>query len=493
VAAHQRRQRRLQEDEHADRRVDGEEAQSAERFKDDARVLRPGQAGPAASERQVDTVRYLDGVFEKLYDLCRRTPTSSSRPTTASCSARPATSATARSCTTSASRCRYLEGKTSADRARSLTFSRHSIHRIMSQEGLHPVVHRPLRRGQEHPRRATSPPVLRSAASNVEVLDGDEVRENLSKGLGFSKEDRDTNVRRIGFVANLLARTASCAITAAISPYRAGARRVRARKSHDARLRRDLRRGAARRPSRSATRRASTRRRAPARSSTSPASTIPYEAAEERPRSSCTARQESIERSPRQEDPRLPRVAQPGDPPRDGLSRHRNTVPGTIFRFRPGRFFEIRCQAHFFNFAPIAPKRALRARRRRRSDGGEVEKMCLAPYFKEPPWSKPEDRAWHRIPEVMNPAGSQGVLCLGGSVGRFNQLVGQADAAGTYTICTQGCAPQRTFSLNQIPQPTGAVAVAAGETWRFQCWFRDSQPGGPPTSNFTHARQLTFQ
>jgi hypothetical protein len=95
--------------------------------------------------------------------------------------------------------------------------------------------------------------------------------------------------------------------------------------------------------------------------------------------------------------------------------------------------------------------------------------------------------------QVMNPAGSQGVLCLGGSVGRFNQLVGQADAAGTYTICTQGCAPQRTFSLNQIPQPTGAVAVAAGETWRFQCWFRDSQPGGPPTSNFTHARQLTFQ
>ena len=40
----------------------------------------------------------------------------------------------------------------------------------------------------------------------VEILDGDEVRENLSKGLGFSKEDRDTNIRRIGFVANLLAR-----------------------------------------------------------------------------------------------------------------------------------------------------------------------------------------------------------------------------------------------------------------------------------------------
>ncbi len=55
---------------------------------------------------------------------------------------------------------------------------------------------------------------------HVEVLDGDEVRTHLSKGLGFSKEDRDTNVRRIGFVAKLLARAGACAITAAISPYK---------------------------------------------------------------------------------------------------------------------------------------------------------------------------------------------------------------------------------------------------------------------------------
>ena len=55
----------------------------------------------------------------------------------------------------------------------------------------------------------------------VEVLDGDEVRTNLSKGLGFSKEDRDTNIRRIGFVAHLLARNGVAVITAAISPYRA--------------------------------------------------------------------------------------------------------------------------------------------------------------------------------------------------------------------------------------------------------------------------------
>jgi len=54
----------------------------------------------------------------------------------------------------------------------------------------------------------------------VEVLDGDEVRTNLSKGLGFSKEDRDTNIRRIGYVARLLARNGVIAMTAAISPYR---------------------------------------------------------------------------------------------------------------------------------------------------------------------------------------------------------------------------------------------------------------------------------
>jgi adenylyl-sulfate kinase len=62
---------------------------------------------------------------------------------------------------------------------------------------------------------------LRARGRRVEVLDGDEVREHLSKGLGFSKEDRDTNIRRIGYVASLLARNGVIAITAAISPYRA--------------------------------------------------------------------------------------------------------------------------------------------------------------------------------------------------------------------------------------------------------------------------------
>jgi adenylyl-sulfate kinase len=60
---------------------------------------------------------------------------------------------------------------------------------------------------------------FRSQGFKVELLDGDEVRTNLSKGLGFSKEDRDTNIRRIGYVARLLARNGVIAITAAISPY----------------------------------------------------------------------------------------------------------------------------------------------------------------------------------------------------------------------------------------------------------------------------------
>src|SRR5213080_3984550 len=61
---------------------------------------------------------------------------------------------------------------------------------------------------------------LRKRGHRVEILDGDEVRTNLSKGLGFSKEDRDTNIRRIGYVCNLLARNGVIAISAAISPYR---------------------------------------------------------------------------------------------------------------------------------------------------------------------------------------------------------------------------------------------------------------------------------
>ncbi|MGE0884170.1 MAG: adenylyl-sulfate kinase [Blastocatellales bacterium] len=63
-------------------------------------------------------------------------------------------------------------------------------------------------------------PQLRARGVKVEVLDGDEVRTNLSKGLGFSKEDRDTNIRRIGYVSRLLSRNGVGVIAAAISPYR---------------------------------------------------------------------------------------------------------------------------------------------------------------------------------------------------------------------------------------------------------------------------------
>lgn len=61
---------------------------------------------------------------------------------------------------------------------------------------------------------------LGARGHKVEVLDGDVIRTNLSKGLGFSKEDRDTNIRRIGFVCHLLTRNDVVAIAAAISPYR---------------------------------------------------------------------------------------------------------------------------------------------------------------------------------------------------------------------------------------------------------------------------------
>src|SRR5438128_9335763 len=69
---------------------------------------------------------------------------------------------------------------------------------------------------------------LAERGRHAEVLDGDEVRTHLSKGLGFSKEDRDTNIRRIGYVARVVARSGGAAITAAISPYREVRDEVRA-------------------------------------------------------------------------------------------------------------------------------------------------------------------------------------------------------------------------------------------------------------------------
>ena len=64
-------------------------------------------------------------------------------------------------------------------------------------------------------------PLLRERGiTKLEKLDGDIVRTHLSKGLGFSKEDRDTNIRRIGWVAEVLTRNGVCVLASAISPYR---------------------------------------------------------------------------------------------------------------------------------------------------------------------------------------------------------------------------------------------------------------------------------
>jgi adenylylsulfate kinase len=64
-------------------------------------------------------------------------------------------------------------------------------------------------------------PQLRALGKRVEVLDGDVVRTHLSSGLGFSREDRDTNIARIAFVAQLLSRNGVVVLVAAISPFRA--------------------------------------------------------------------------------------------------------------------------------------------------------------------------------------------------------------------------------------------------------------------------------
>jgi hypothetical protein len=95
------------------------------------------------------------------------------------------------------------------------------------------------------------------------------------------------------------------------------------------------------------------------------------------------------------------------------------------------------------------------------------------------------------VPPVSMPGGSQGFLCLGGSVGRFQSQVGPVSAAGVYRISTDVSAGSQRFSLSSFPQPNGTVPVMAGETWSFQCWHRDVA-GGAATSNFSAGVSLTF-
>ena len=86
---------------------------------------------------------------------------------------------------------------------------------------------------------------------------------------------------------------------------------------------------------------------------------------------------------------------------------------------------------------------------------------------------------------TANPGGSEGTLCLGGSIGRF---------VGPGQIQNSGAVGEVSLSvdLTSVPQPNGSVAVAAGETWNFQGWFRDSV-GGTATSNFTDGLSVTFR
>ena len=81
------------------------------------------------------------------------------------------------------------------------------------------------------------------------------------------------------------------------------------------------------------------------------------------------------------------------------------------------------------------------------------------------------------------PGGSIGTLCLGAPIGRFDALVQGSGAAGQLV---------QRIDLTAIPFATGAQAAQAGETWSFQCWYRDTLVG-LPTSNFTDAVSITFQ
>ncbi|MEZ6016739.1 MAG: VCBS repeat-containing protein [Planctomycetota bacterium] len=84
---------------------------------------------------------------------------------------------------------------------------------------------------------------------------------------------------------------------------------------------------------------------------------------------------------------------------------------------------------------------------------------------------------------VSNPAGSQGVLCLGGSIGRYQNEIRFTGVTGRFKV---------TIDLDSMPTPTSSVPVLVGQTWRFQAWHRDSV-GGTATSNFTDATAVLFQ
>ncbi len=85
---------------------------------------------------------------------------------------------------------------------------------------------------------------------------------------------------------------------------------------------------------------------------------------------------------------------------------------------------------------------------------------------------------------VANPGGSAGNLCLGGAIGRYvgPGQIKNSGTSGAFSLL---------LNLTQMPQPAGAVAVTAGQTWNFQAWHRDVV-GGAPTSNFTPGLSIAF-
>jgi hypothetical protein len=83
---------------------------------------------------------------------------------------------------------------------------------------------------------------------------------------------------------------------------------------------------------------------------------------------------------------------------------------------------------------------------------------------------------------VLNPGGSQGRLCLGGAIGRYQNQVQNSGALGVIAI---------PVNTNALPSPTGPIAAAVGEQWFFQAWYRDANPTS--TSNFTDTVAVTFQ
>ena len=84
-----------------------------------------------------------------------------------------------------------------------------------------------------------------------------------------------------------------------------------------------------------------------------------------------------------------------------------------------------------------------------------------------------------------NPGGSMGHLCLGGAIGRYvgPGEIQNSGALGSFSLAVD---------LTRHPTPTGAVAVGAGDTWYFTAWFRDVDPAGASTSNFTSGLEVTF-